>query len=505
MGFCYFFGVKNTDTVKATPRAALGEFKSKANRGVIAVGKNAPIQRRRISAGSGNRGATFNPMIEKKVKPSNRLAKQNLWKWGAKSRGFALILSLCGFLGAATWGNAQDWPVVTYRLEHVRIEGNTKTSEAVIAAELMMKSGDQFDESLARVSRIRLLGLGLFERVDMRLEKGSVRGAVVWVIEVKERQTFVLERGFIGFNDEHRTYLGATFTQLNLFGSGQRGSLAGTLRDGKSKGMACSWTHPHLPSSAWLFSITGQLSESEDAFEEELEHYRVYHRRVELRLKVGRRQKEFLTFSGELKLRWIKILDRSKGAWSDYLNIVGDEDYQTAVAMEVEWDTRNNYYLPDRGVSLQIKAEFGEPFHGENHYMRGEFRAIGYLPFIGATYVSFQQHTGVCTGTTPYMLRFYRSEIVRGFGPSPFLGVTFQKETPRDTSLAFTSELHFPFMTRKTVKPIRAELFLFLDAGSAFDREDLEESALSLAVGTGLRVNTDFGVINLYLGFPIKD
>src|SRR5262249_58456584 len=74
--------------------------------------------------------------------------------------------------------------------------------------------------------RFRVLALGYFRDVQLRLDKGSRRGAVVLTVTVVERETLVLNRFDLGTSDETAIWFGLDVGATNLFGSGIGGSIA---------------------------------------------------------------------------------------------------------------------------------------------------------------------------------------------------------------------------------------------------------------------------------------
>jgi len=80
-----------------------------------------------------------------------------------------------------------------YILEAIEVRGNDKSRGDLIIAQILLKPGDVLDEEKVDLSRIRLLALGYFKDVRMRLEKGSERGRVKLVITVEERNTIITD------------------------------------------------------------------------------------------------------------------------------------------------------------------------------------------------------------------------------------------------------------------------------------------------------------------------
>jgi outer membrane protein assembly factor BamA len=120
---------------------------------------------------------------------------------------------------------------IRYVLEGVRVRGN-KTRADVIAHYVPIQIGEQFDvdDPSIELIRWRLLGTGWFEDVKLSLARGSRRGWAVLVIDVRERNTLVIDRLVLGLssvvensrtsNDVVRPYAGLGLAENNLFGGG---------------------------------------------------------------------------------------------------------------------------------------------------------------------------------------------------------------------------------------------------------------------------------------------
>jgi outer membrane protein insertion porin family len=127
---------------------------------------------------------------------------------------------------------------VRYVLEGIVVAGNKRTKAHVVRKFVPLKQGDFLDPESPELlaTEWRLMGTGWFESVDIRLERGAERGYVVLVVEVKERNTVVIEQLVAGLSegvgqttDRGRTlfpWFGFKITETNLAGLGIR--LSGT-------------------------------------------------------------------------------------------------------------------------------------------------------------------------------------------------------------------------------------------------------------------------------------
>jgi outer membrane protein assembly factor BamA len=109
-----------------------------------------------------------------------------------------------------------------YVLDDIEVHGNEKTRASVITNALFLHPGDVVtaDDPRKEPSRFRLLGLGLFEDVQLSLKKGSERGHVILVVEVVERGTLILNEIFLGTSEATTIWAGLDVGENNFLGHG---------------------------------------------------------------------------------------------------------------------------------------------------------------------------------------------------------------------------------------------------------------------------------------------
>jgi outer membrane protein insertion porin family len=110
---------------------------------------------------------------------------------------------------------ARRW--IVERIEFVGLE-RTRPSEA--RKHVLVREGDLLDDQAVLLSRLRLVQLGWFRRVETRVARGTVRGQVVLVFEVEERNTLLVSDLFIGSTDPQPVYGGLGLAEHNFLGRG---------------------------------------------------------------------------------------------------------------------------------------------------------------------------------------------------------------------------------------------------------------------------------------------
>ena len=108
-------------------------------------------------------------------------------------------------------------------IEGLRCQGNATTSCRFILGYVFLASGDPVNEDEIQSATLRLSRLRNFEHVDIHLEKGSQRGKVILVVEVKEASPIAMESalGLSSVAGATSEVLAGRLSDLNLFGNGK--------------------------------------------------------------------------------------------------------------------------------------------------------------------------------------------------------------------------------------------------------------------------------------------
>ena len=273
------------------------------------------------------------------------------------------------------------------QIERIDVEGNTATQDDVVRRALPIQPGDALRASDKRLqkARFKVLALGFFRDVKLRLAKGSSRGQVVLVITVIERGTIVLNRLWFGSNPLSPYWLGVDLSERNLIGlgvtlgggfiyssagdvTGGRPQWAGELRfavpsiRGSRFGAASSLTLVH---GAEAYRTTGssgdpQLSELA-AFP-----YRRFGWRGGLNYDVTGLTRisggvRYEVISAELPRAPTQTLDDGRVVGID-LHLEPRTSTVTSLNLVYDRDTRPDPILSHAGSHVAIGAEIGAPF-----------------------------------------------------------------------------------------------------------------------------------------------
>jgi len=350
---------------------------------------------------------------------------------------------------------------VRYTLEAVEVRGNTRTRTQVVLRYVPFKRGDVFDVDDAEVelSRYRLLGTGFFRDVQFSLRKGSMRGLVVLVIEVVERNTIVVNDVRMGISADADThgnkrpltaYGAIDVAETNLLGTGITLGSAMAVAD-QQLALRVRFLDPAFLGSSWMTSGTLLYNDTRDFFGNAhvLWDYPggtssskaavVNYTRFGGSLGVGRD----LSISTQIWLNYrLETLDARYPIEASHLrgyqtepidfDIVRGRSVLSTLGATLEHDTRDHPFLPTRGWRASVSAEVGLlPAGSDYDYQRVEARASHWWRLPWHEHVlRLEMFAGAIAGNAPFFEQYYVGDFC-DFLPSRVLGVNFDsRPTP---------------------------------------------------------------------------
>jgi hypothetical protein len=161
-------------------------------------------------------------------------------------------------------------------IEDLRCQGNRTTSCRFILGYLYLSRGDAVNEDEIQSATLRLSQLRNFEHVDIHLEKGSRRGRVVLVVDVKEATPIDLQSalGVASIGGGASTVLAGRMVDVNVFGEGKildllgqtQRPLAGSMQEATSARL--EYIDPQfLSASKYFFGISLSYLDSHQSFD----------------------------------------------------------------------------------------------------------------------------------------------------------------------------------------------------------------------------------------------
>jgi outer membrane protein insertion porin family len=408
---------------------------------------------------------------------------------------------------------------------------------------LPIQRGDALRATDTRLqsSKFKVLALGYFRDVALKLEKGSARGNVILVVSVVERGTIVLNRLWFGSNSLSPYWLGADVTERNLLGlgvavgggliysgygdvAGGRPQWAGEARfavpslKGSRFGANASLTLVH---GAEAFRISGVSGDPENA-ELNAFPYRRFGGRVGLTYDVS----GLTRLSGSVRTEQIStdlptaptqtLPDGTISAID--LHLEPGKSQVTTFGLVYDRDTRPDPILSHSGSHVALGAEvasgfsdyqFATLFGRYEHFwpLRNEKHAIA-IKIAG----------GVVVGNAPRFDRIHIADVNRMLTPRAlglvlstaepldFLGTRAGKPSYGDLGGHATIEYALQlFRGKDTARVYGADLFFGTGLWGLAETDDLrardralyDALPIDIYVDAGLRIDTDIGIFEL--------
>lgn len=165
----------------------------------------------------------------------------------------AVVFVLIAVSGAANCLYAENQVI-----GDIKIVGNDKTRTDVILTEMMMKSGDPYDELIRLEIQHRIMNLQYFMFVNVQAEPASGTNKVNLTITVKERQTWGIYP-ILTFSSNSKDEYGLEATENNLMGTGN--ALTASLRLQEDfQSISASFYDRHVKNSNFTFGAGGYKS-----------------------------------------------------------------------------------------------------------------------------------------------------------------------------------------------------------------------------------------------------
>lgn len=418
-----------------------------------------------------------------------------------------------------------------YRIGRVDYFGAQHVREQLGRRELLLQSGDVYDEVKLQRSVERLYNTSLFRQVQVSTPKDSALAKVDLLLRVTERKPRWVDGG-VGSGTTDRFRLAGQWGHNNLDTWALRGVLDGELAwDGRGR-FTKSATTATL-TEPWLFGVrlmgqAGLFYRQLDDFADPRFHQRTYARGFNFLLyrEVGRMGRVTLVQENA-------FVSQNYEALSDTLNVVLDSlaaavvpKYRSnTLRLTVERDTRNDRVAPARGSYQTLSGEFaGGPLKGQSSYRKSTWTSVWYTPYrngwtlatrtsagvmgpIGDAASNFSPDLGVdsLVARVPRESRFFTGGVnsLRGYA---------ENSVPSDGGLALllaNAELRIPI-----AGPFGVEIFA--DAGNVWSRVEYIRGAdfllpgrparkgsndIRYTYGIGARVMLPFGPLRVDLAW----
>ncbi len=368
---------------------------------------------------------------------------------------------------------------IRYFLERIRVVGNEKTSAAVIKRYVPLALGDvlDVDDPTIETIRFRLMGTGWFNDVRLSLERGRKRGWIVLVVEVRERNTIVIQKVVAGISrvvgsrqgsdqDSVEPYAGLGVAETNLFGLGS--TLAAQLVVAKSQyGGDLRYLDPMLLGRGFELSTRLFHNRAQEFFGKEGENTVsfpcvltpeqiadgeecpplvlakaavVIYRRTGVSIGTGHDISGTLRYTIEWQGELIDVLhkpdaaSRPRGSRRVPIDFRVDDGQNLVSSLQLSliYDRRDDPGLTRRGQLLQFRAIAATGMLGSSYdFTRLEVSARHWQPLPWGHVLSLGLFAGSVFGRAPFFYHFYASDL-SDLIPSRVLDLNLDHRSPHN-------------------------------------------------------------------------
>ncbi len=382
-------------------------------------------------------------------------------------------------------------------VNRIEITGNTRTRDKVIRRELLIVEQRPFSATRLKKSEGRLRRLGYFDDVSISTEKGVREDLMDVHVKVKERPTGSFSIG-AGYSSVDKVILMGEISQRNLFGKGQILSFQG-LFGARTTRYSLSFTEPYFRDSR--LSLGLNLYDWEREYDDYTRDSQGFGIRFGYLLTPNTR-----VFFG-YRYDDSDLTDYYYYA-SKIIRESADIHITSSVELGLNRDTRNHFFDPTRGTTLNLVYEHAGGFlGGDSAFEKITCTGSIYFPVIKDLVGHVRVGVGYVTegkgGKLPVYEKFYLGGIdsVRGY--------RFGDISPKDPEtgeriggerMAFVqTEAIFPLVKSMGLKGV-----IFFDMGNVWGEDvGYRFSDVRKSVGLGIRWLSPMGPLRIEWGYNI--
>lgn len=346
-----------------------------------------------------------------------------------------LALALAAPEGGATPEEAPSLPVAArrYQIEKIRFSGLARVKEHEARRHVLVGEGELLDEERVLLSRLRLLQLGWFSKVEARVERGSGRGLVVVVFEVVERNTLLVTDAILGSTGPQPLYGGFGLSQQNFLGRGfglsgafvYGGSPSGRPQDPDRFAVRGSFFAPNVevprfPRSlvlgATLLFVRGEefacADPDCDAFGSDYGAApRIRYQRASGEVTAGVRPGPFERLLATYRFERVRAETLGTPATPGEPAVLDGRSVVSALTGTYELDTRDDFFFPTEGLRGLAQVTFGSrALGGDYEYSRYLLSLESAFGLVGLP-LRLQATVGATQGEAPFFERFYGADL----------------------------------------------------------------------------------------------
>ena len=391
-------------------------------------------------------------------------------------------------------------------VEHVNIQGNSRTKDKVIRREVLVNPGDVYNTIRVDASKQRLMNLSYFSKVDVYPGDTLVPGRKDVNVLVEEKRTGSFNFG-AGFSSIDSLIGFAEITQGNFditrwpyfTGGGQKFRMRlqyGTRR----KDFIIALTEPYFLD--YKISLGGELFYRDASFVSDVYDERRYGFDITGRKAIN----DFTYFRLGYRLENVGIHNVDPGASAAIRMEEGDK-LKSEINGGITYDTRDSVFLTRKGERVEFSGFLNGGFLGGDIQTYGlTLAASKYISLPWDTILLLNGEVGVVNtwgsgSSVPIYDRLYLG------GSNNLRGFKFRDVGPKDvndepiggsTLARLTVEYTFP-----VIEKVRGAFFYdvgFVNAGEF----DFAGGSVNSDVGFGVRLDLPIGPVRIDYGIPVQ-
>jgi outer membrane protein insertion porin family len=347
-----------------------------------------------------------------------------------------------------------------YVVEGVDIRGNERTLSRVIYALLPWAPGDKLDPEDRRLlrARYRLLATGYFRDVELSLRRGSRRGRVVLVVEVRERNTLVVDSLVAGVGARDRSdgratplgpFGGVEIAETNLGGTGVLFGAAAAIANDQHA-MRLRLGERGLLATGLELEASFLAARHQEAFGAEgvrvatpagtadVERAVYEYGRAGGSLAASARLDADWTVQGSYRVERLdapsgpsfasELVDGERAPIE--LNLLRRASSLGVLGLAATYDSRDAAAVPSRGILARFTADVAATATGSDYpYAKLEGQLTRWLPLPWrGDVLRVRAQAGVVTGDAPLFERFYVGDL-SDLLPDRVLGLTVDQRS----------------------------------------------------------------------------
>lgn len=416
---------------------------------------------------------------------------------------------------------------VAPRIERIHIVGNESATDVHIRDHLMIHEGDELDDDKVKLSRVRLMQLGIFEAVDAEVKPAENGRDAVVTISVKEKNRFVVTDLLYGSTRQVPFYAAAGIAVHDFLNSNVSFS-TGAIYGGPDRyGGRLTLYLPDLNVNRTSFiagmQLLGQRNVENACGDVSCwqQGIRLDYVRLGGQLNFGFRLGRYQRFVFGYRYEHLNA-----GYSEDVTQRVGEgllppptdatlpyihrgQSRISGIVFAFDRDARNETFLPTRGSRVQAEVRLSSKAMASSYeYARFMVQYEQWIPQGGGRAWRLDFAGGLVQGDAPFFERFYAADwsyFAIGAATPRLYDMNFSPDPRYDRMLALVgTEYDFPLWRTPSFFLKRG----YLAAGLRFVYTAAQPGAsltmlskVPLSTDLALRVESPFGIVSFSLGY----